>query len=206
MIGFTISLDQLKSAPPEVRRWIEREAAAALTALSRPEPDPSHPDSASLAACTPEEAAEVYDLIKGNFLLSQVLFELARETPGNRGGPPLHALSLADMLRHTRLADGDHLVDCFGAITQAFRTVRNDPEASLFGFDQYGQVWIHQTRAFVHFGSSWPIASRQRPVKSSPGERRRHSRGLRRLTSDRARMSLSTGRLRSASISERGPT
>jgi len=49
------------------------------------------------------------------------------------------------MLRHTRLADGDLLVDCFSAITQAFRTMRNDPEASLFGFDQHGQVWIHQT-------------------------------------------------------------
>jgi hypothetical protein len=92
-----------------------------------------------------QEAAEVYELIKGNFLLSQVFFELAREMPGNRGGPPLHALSLADMLRHTRLADGDRLVNCFSAITQAFRTIRDDPEAALFGFDQYGQVWIHQT-------------------------------------------------------------
>ena len=146
MISFAFTVDEVKSAPPEVRRWIEREAAAALAALSRPEPDPlHHHHTASLAACTPEEAAEVYDLIKGNFLLSQVLFDLARETPANRGGPPLHALSLADMLRHTRLADGDHLVDCFSAITQAFRSVRNDPEASLFGFDQYGQVWIHQT-------------------------------------------------------------
>ena len=145
MIGFTLTLDQVKSAPPEVRRWVEREAAAALAALSPPEPDPSHPHAAALAACNLEEAAEVYELIKGNFLLSQVFFELAREVPGDRGGPPLHALSLADMLRHIRLADGDRLVDCFGAITQAFRTVRKDPEASLFGFDQYGQVWVHQT-------------------------------------------------------------
>jgi hypothetical protein len=145
MMSFTFSLDQVKFAPPEVRRWIEREAAAALAALSRSEPDASHTHAGALAAFTPEEAAEVYEQIKGNFLLSQVLFELARETPGNRGGPPLHALSLADMLRHTRLADGDLLVDCFSAIAQAFRTVRNDPEASLFGFDQYGQVWIHQT-------------------------------------------------------------
>jgi hypothetical protein len=144
MISFTFSLDQVKSAPPEVRRWIEREAAAALASLSWPDPDASHPHAAALAACTVEETAEVYELIKGNFLLSQVFFELGREMPGNRGGPPLHALSLADMLRHTRLADGDRLVDCFSAITQAFRTVRNDPEAALFGFDQYGQVWIHQ--------------------------------------------------------------
>ena len=84
-------------------------------------------------------------------LLSQVFFELPREMPGNRAGPPLLALSLADMLRHTRLADSDRLVDCFSAITQTFRTVRNDPEAALFGFDHYGQVWIHQTTAVRRF-------------------------------------------------------
>ena len=42
MFSLTFSLDQVKSAPPEVRHWIEREAAAALAALSPPEPGPSH--------------------------------------------------------------------------------------------------------------------------------------------------------------------
>jgi hypothetical protein len=93
-----------------------------------------------LAACTLQEAVDVYELIKGNFLLSNVFSELAREMPGDRGGAPLHALGVADMLRHTRLPSGDRLVDCFNASNQASRTVRGDPEASLFGFDQYGQV------------------------------------------------------------------
>jgi hypothetical protein len=128
--------------PAEVRRWIEREATAALAALHGPDLVPPRPHAAGLAVCTLEEAAEVYELIKGNFLL---FLELAREMSGNRGRPPSHALSLAEMLRHTRLADGDRLIDCFSAINQAFRTVRNDPEASLLGFDQYGQVWIHHT-------------------------------------------------------------
>ena len=35
MMSFTFSLDQVKAAPLEVRRWIEHEAAAALGALSR---------------------------------------------------------------------------------------------------------------------------------------------------------------------------
>jgi hypothetical protein len=145
MTSFTFSIDQVRSAPPEVRRWIEREVTAAVAVLNRSEHDPSQLHSAALAACTPQEAAEVYELIKDNFLLSQVFFELAWEGPGNRGAAPLHALGLADMLRHTRLADGDRLVECFTGINRAFQTIRNDPEASLFGFDQYGQVWIHQT-------------------------------------------------------------
>jgi hypothetical protein len=168
MISFTFTLDQVKSAPPDVRRWIEREAAAAIAALHRPEPDPSHPHAAALAACTLQEAAEVYELIKENFLLSQVFFELAREMPGSRGGAPLHALSLADMLRHTRLADGDRLVDCFNAITQAFRTVRNDPEAALFGFDQYGQVWIHQATHDSILALWAQLFHRQPPLTGEP--------------------------------------
>ena len=145
MTSFTFSVEQVRSAPPEVRRWIEREITTALAMLSRSEHDPSQHDEGTLAACTPQEAAEVYELIKGNFLLSQVFFELGRETPGDRRASPLHALRLADMLRHTRLADGDRLVDCFTAINQAFRSICNDPEATLFGFDQYGHVWVHQT-------------------------------------------------------------
>jgi hypothetical protein len=82
-------------------------------------------------------------MIKGNFLLSQVFFELARDMPNSHGPKPLYPLSAADIIRHTRLADGDRLVDCFTAINQAFQTIRNDPEATLFGFDQQGHVFIH---------------------------------------------------------------
>jgi hypothetical protein len=87
----------------------------------------------------------MFESIKDNFLLSQVFFELAREMSVGRSVPPLHALNIADLLRHTRLSDGDRLADCFTAINQIFQTVRNDPEAALFGFDQYGHVYIHET-------------------------------------------------------------
>jgi hypothetical protein len=48
------------------------------------------------------------------------------------------------MLRHTRLPDGDRLADCLTAINQVFQRARNDPEAALFGFDQFGHVYIHE--------------------------------------------------------------
>ena len=140
MTSFTFSIEQITSAPLEVRRWIEREIAAALTALSKADHDASQVHEAALAACTPDEAAQVFELIKGNFLLSQVFFELARETPNT-----LYPISMADILRHTRLGDRDHLVDCFTAINQAFQSIRKDREVTLFGFDQFGHVFIHQT-------------------------------------------------------------
>jgi hypothetical protein len=142
--SFTFSLEQLKAAPPEVRRWVEHEIGVALGALSRVDHDPSQVHSTALAACTPEEALQMFELIKDNFLLSQVFFELARETRAGRTAP-LHALNIADILRHTRLSDGDRLADCFTAINQIFQNVRSDPEAALFGFDQYGHVYIHES-------------------------------------------------------------
>ena len=145
MTSFTFSLEQLKTAPPEVRRWVEHEIGVALGALGRSDHDQSQIHTAALAACTPEEALQMFELIKDNFLLSQIFFELARETPAGRSAPPLHALNIADLLRHTRLSDGDRLADCFTAINQVFQRVRNDPEAALFGFDQYGHVYIHET-------------------------------------------------------------
>jgi hypothetical protein len=145
MTSFTFSVEQVRSAPPEVRRWYEREITATLAALSKSEHDASQVHAAALAACMPEEAAQIFELIKGNFLLSQVLFELARETPNSQSAAPLYPISIADILRHTRLGDGDRLVDCFTAINHAFQSIRSDPEATLFGFDQYGHVFIHQT-------------------------------------------------------------
>jgi hypothetical protein len=36
MIGFAFSPEQLKSTPPEVRRWVEYEVAATVAAFGRP--------------------------------------------------------------------------------------------------------------------------------------------------------------------------
>jgi hypothetical protein len=145
MTSFTFSIEQVRSAPAEVRRWIEHEVMMAVAALNRSEHDPSQVHEAALAACMPHEAAQLFEMIKGNFLLSQVFFELARDMPNSHDPAPLHPLSVADIMRHTRLADGDRLVDCFTAINQAFQTIRNDAEATLFAFDQQGHVFIHQT-------------------------------------------------------------
>jgi hypothetical protein len=85
----------------------------------------------------------------GEIAPEEVAVQLYAE-PRNGEAPFVSELSsnpsnAADILRHTRLSDGDRLVDCFTAINQAFQTIRNDPEATLFGFDQQGHVFIHQT-------------------------------------------------------------
>jgi len=142
--SFTFSIERIRSAPPEVRRWIESEIAQAVAMIDRPRHDPSQVEGSALAACASEEAMRVFELIQGNFLLTQVFFELARETGIAPRMPPLYPLNIGDILRHTRLSGGHALADCLSAINQAFRQVRGDPDASLFGFDDQGHVYIHE--------------------------------------------------------------
>lgn len=143
MTSFTFTAEQLRHAPPEVRRWAVQEIAQALSAAERPGHDPSQVKAAELAACTEEEAIHVFTMIRGNFVLTQVFFEFARDAVPGTHTPPLHPLNTVEMLRHTRLAHADSLLKCFDIIKEAFQQIRRDPEASLFGFDGYGHVYIH---------------------------------------------------------------
>jgi hypothetical protein len=129
MTSFTFSAEQVKSAPPEVRRWIENEVARALAMQTTPAHDSSKMQVNALAACTIDEVAEIFSLISGNFLVTQVFFELARDTPITQSIPSLHALNLSDIQRHVQLADGHVLFECLSVISQALQRIRNDADA-----------------------------------------------------------------------------
>jgi hypothetical protein len=144
MTSFTFSAEQFRSAPPEVRRWMENEIAKALGSSTHYRHDPLKMETSALAACTIEEIAQIFNLISGNFLVTQVLFELARETPLSHGGPSLHGVNFDDMQRHMQLDDGRLLIECLNVINQALQRVRNDPAASLFASDEQGHLYIHE--------------------------------------------------------------
>jgi hypothetical protein len=78
MTSFTFTAEQIRSAPAEVRRWFENEIATAF-ALAGQQHAPTH--AAELAACTPQEALRLFELIKEDFAATQVFLELARQTP-----------------------------------------------------------------------------------------------------------------------------
>jgi hypothetical protein len=145
MTSFTFSAEQVKSAPPEVRRWMENEIAKALGLQARFEHDPSKTQASALAACSIDEVGKIFILISGNFLVTQVFFELARETTITHSLPSLHALSLGDMQLHVQVSDGHLLIECLNVINQALQSVRNDEAASLFASDEFGHVYIHET-------------------------------------------------------------
>lgn len=144
MVSFTFSEDEVKAAPPEVRHWIEARLSSALGLRPGAEARPSTPEHGTLADCSPEEMAQVLKLISENVLVTRVFFELARDGQAGPRIAPYHALSLAEIQRHAQLAETQQLFACLGAINQALQSVRGDPEAAMFGFDEAGHLYLHE--------------------------------------------------------------
>lgn len=139
MVGITLSPEQIRAAPPEVRRWLEHELAVSL-GLNPPALPITQPSSPHLAACTPEEAAQVLSLIQGMLPVVHVFFELGRE--GAAPGEGIAAFRLADIMRHTRLEVPDQVLACLEALDQAVQHVRNDPGATFHSVDQRGYCLV----------------------------------------------------------------
>ena len=139
MVGITLSPEQIRAAPAEVRRWLEHELAVSL-GLNPPAMPITQPSSPHLAACTPEEAAQVLSLIQGMLPVVHVFFELGRE--GAAPGEGIEAFQLADIMRHTRLEVLDQVLACLEILDQAVQRVRNDPGATFHAVDQRGYCLV----------------------------------------------------------------
>ncbi len=87
----------------------------------------------------------------------------------------------------------------FTAINHAFQSIRNDPETTLFGFDQYGHVFIHQTTHNIIRQLWEQLYASHAPTVGGPtaGDGAALA-GFNPPISDRARRSSSTRRVRPA--------
>ena len=140
MVGITLSPEQLRAAPADVRRWIEHEVAVSL-GLRAPEAVEAKRGSPQLVGLTVDEAAKVFSLIEGTLPVINVFFELGREG-GSAGVNDLEAFRLVDVVRHARLQTMDQLADCLNVINAAVRSVRADANATFYGLDQRGYCFI----------------------------------------------------------------
>ena len=136
-IGITLSPEQIGNAPPEVRRWLERQISASLNL--QPEPAAAQQGSEHLIACDLQEAASIFALIRNVLPAVNVLFDLGRGGE-NVGNGELEAYRLVDMLRHARLKSMEQLAACLQAINEAICP-----------------IWTIRTRRFI-FSTSGAIA------------------------------------------------
>jgi len=141
MIGITLSTEQIRRAPPDVRRWIEHQVLSSL-GLASEAPQATLPaPGAQLVACTVDDAAHVLKRIESVLPAVNVFFEFGR--PGvSLGQPPVMLFRLIDILHHTRLQNIGQVVSCLEAINQVLAEVRHDPSARFCGFDNEGHCLV----------------------------------------------------------------
>ena len=141
MIGITLTTDQIRNAPTEVRRWIEHEVIASLGMAVDAPVRATPPQAAHLVGASVEDAAAVLAQIQGLMPAMNVFFEFGR--PGiSIGQPPVMTFRLIDVLHHTRLQNIEQVITCLEMINQAFAQVRGDPSARFCGFDNEGHCLI----------------------------------------------------------------
>lgn len=142
MIGITLSADQIRSAPAEVRRWIEHQVLAGLGLAADAPPQPSLPvQSAHVVALTAEDAAKVLAQIERMLPAVNVFFEFAR--PGvSLGQPPVMMIRLIDILHHTRLQNIGQVMACLEMINRALIEIRRDSSVRFCAFDNEGHCLI----------------------------------------------------------------
>ena len=138
MIGITLTSEQIRTAPPDVRRWIEREVMASLGQQSRPADEPR---GEHLAVCSAAQAEAVLAQIQGVLPAVNVFFELGRQG-AIFGQPNVEAFRLLDIAHHTRLADVTQVVSCLDIINQAFSNACGDATAQFCALDREGHCFI----------------------------------------------------------------
>ena len=97
MIGITLTTDQIRTAPADVRHWIEHQVIASL-GLSSEAPVAEQPHASHLVACSPGEAAAVLAQVQNLLPAMNVFFEFGRPAPhpaaSGRLPYPLHRTSI----------------------------------------------------------------------------------------------------------------
>lgn len=137
MVGITLGPEQIRSAPPEVRQWLEQQIAHTLGLQQPGEPSVVPP---RLVACSPEQAAAILAQIQGVLPAVAVFLELGREQGVTADG--LRAFRLADIARNARLPSAEHVLRALGVIDTALRRAAGDPEATLFALDPQGHCFV----------------------------------------------------------------
>ncbi len=140
MIGITLTTDQIRSAPKEVRQWIEHQVIASL-GIAAEAPEPMLTQATHLAALNQEEAAAVLAQVRGMLPAANVFFEFGR--PGIVfGQPPVMTYRLIDILNHTKLQNIGQVMTCLEALDNAVARLRGQPYIRFCGFDNEGHCFV----------------------------------------------------------------
>jgi len=140
MAGITLTADDIKTAPPEVRRWLEQELIRTLGAQSVP----ASAAAPSLVGCNIEEARSILGLVQGMLPVVSVFFELGREA-ASVAVHAMRAFRISDIQRHTRMQTPDQVMQCMDVLTEALQRVRGDANAEFYAVDDQGHCLVAES-------------------------------------------------------------
>jgi hypothetical protein len=144
MAGLMLTAEQIRNAPPEVRKWLGSLVDAEFL-LDGQSPNDTRADESILCSCTPEEAVAVFARIRNHFLTAQVMLELGRYTPYIvDSSREVVAVPFADIVRRAGLEDSRELIACLERIGWGFKAARDNLNAQLFGFDERGRICFRE--------------------------------------------------------------
>src|SRR5579872_5047141 len=150
MVGIMLSAEMVRSAPPEVRRWLEHEIARTL-GLHPGHEAPTHAAGTTLVGCNHEEVRDMLSLVEGMLPVVSVFFELGREA-ASIAVHGMRAFRLADILGHTRLHMPRQVIECLEVLSRAMQQVRGDADAAFYALDDQGHCLVAEAtmRSIAH--------------------------------------------------------
>ena len=140
MLGISLTAEQIRAAPPEVRHWLEQQLAGLFSPVAE---EAGHAAPRHVALLGAGDAQAVLEQIEDILPVVTVFFELGRESASvpTQG---LRVFRLAEVLRHTRLESVAQVIECLDVINDAFRHVRRDPEALICAVDRDGRCFVSE--------------------------------------------------------------
>ena len=170
MVDITLSSERIRTAPIEVRRWIENELAESI-GMRAPVAMPVHHER--LAPCTQDELAQIFDFARGMPPVVNVMLELGRDTGAQLPNNAV-VFRLRDIAAHAHLQGVSQVTACLKILNEALQELRNDREILLCAVDEEERGYVTaETQAGIREVWRAFVAAHEqmvaiRPITASP--------------------------------------
>jgi len=148
MVDITLSSDRIRTAPIEVRRWIENELAESL-GMHSPAPAIAAVHHEQLVACSAEEVGRIFDFVQGMQPVVNVLLELGRGI-GSRLPNDVMVAALHEVAARAHLRSPQQVIACVRILNEALQQLRSDGDALLCAVDDEERCYVAlETQAHI---------------------------------------------------------
>jgi hypothetical protein len=165
MVGIVLSEEQIRSAPAEVRRWLAAVVEGTLQAGHNLAYDRGGFRYAEdeLAICDPQEILQIFSALRNDAAACQIFFRLGKDNYDRAAGRHTAIPITDEELIAGSAISAERIDKSLADVNRCLRSVRNDPQATLFVRDGAGRVVVHErTQWNIHMLLQHLVAASQR--------------------------------------------